>query len=99
MPTDMSEKGLETLIVESLIQNAKYEQGSSKDYDREHAVDIQKLCAFIVKTQPETAEYLDITEDNPKRVKFLHSLQGEIAKRGIIDDLRLGIKDGPKSID
>ena len=44
--TDTSEKGLETLIVESLINNAGYERGDSKDFDRDHAVDINKLFSF-----------------------------------------------------
>ena len=37
MPTtDTSEKGLETLIVESLTTDAHYAQGDPKDYDRDH---------------------------------------------------------------
>jgi hypothetical protein len=35
--TDTSEKGLETLILESLIQEAGYIQGRNEDYDRDHA--------------------------------------------------------------
>ena len=33
----------------------------------------------------------------PKRQQFLHRLQGEIAKRGVVDVLRHGIKHGPRS--
>ena len=47
MPTDISEKGLESLIVESLVSEAKYEPGQSKDYDRDYAVDLAKLVAFL----------------------------------------------------
>lgn len=46
MPTDTSEKGLETLIVASLVEEAGYQAGSPNDYDREHAVDTAKLMAF-----------------------------------------------------
>ena len=47
MPTDTSEKGLETLIVESLVNDAGYVQGSNADYSREHVVDLAKLRAFL----------------------------------------------------
>ena len=94
MFTDMSEKGLETLIVNSLINDAGYVQGDSKDYDREHAIDFAKLMEFVKVTQPKAFEALSLGEDTPKRTKFLHRLQGEIAKRGVIDVLRLGVSDG-----
>ena len=94
MFTDMSEKGLETLIVHSLINEAGYSQGDSKDYDREHAIDLAKLIEFVTVTQPKAFEALSLGEDTPKRTKFLNRLQGEIAKRGVIDVLRLGVSDG-----
>ncbi|KMY66192.1 DEAD/DEAH box helicase [Desulfocarbo indianensis] len=98
-PTDTSEKGLESLIVTSLVQEAGYVQGDSKDYDRDHAVDLAKLLQFLSATQPETLEQLGIDQEGPKRTQFLHRLQGEIAKRGVIDVLRGGIKHGPATID
>ena len=94
MFTDMSEKGLETLIVNSLINDAGYVQSDSKDYDREHAIDLVKLTEFVKITQPKAFEALSLGEDTPKRTKFLHRLQGEIARRGVIDVLRLGVSDG-----
>lgn len=100
MPTaDTSEKGLETLIVQSLIDESGYVAGDSKDFDREHAVDVAKLFDFLNATQPETVEALDIGSDGPKRQKFLHRLQGEVAKRGLIDVLRKGVKHGPSSVE
>ena len=38
--TDTCEKSVEALIVESLVNEATYRQGRSKDYDRDHAVDL-----------------------------------------------------------
>ncbi len=99
MFTDTSEKELETLIVESLINEAGYLPGESSDYDREHAVDGVKLLDFLNSTQPESVEALGLSEEGPKRTQFLHRLQGEIAKRGVIDVLRKGIKHGPVSVD
>ncbi|RLB90758.1 MAG: type I restriction endonuclease subunit R, partial [Deltaproteobacteria bacterium] len=99
MLTDTSEKGLETLIVESLVNEAGYQQGENSDYDRDHAVDLTKLLAFLKTTQPKAAHALELSEDGPMRTQFLHRLQGEIAKRGVIDVLRHGVKHGPVSVD
>lgn len=98
-PTDTSEKGLESIIVASLVEDAGYVQGDPQDYDREHAVDLAKLLQFLAATQPDTYEALGIDEEGPKRTQFLHRLQGEIAKRGVVDVLRGGIKHGPAHVD
>ena len=60
MTTDTSEKGLETLIVESLIHEAGYIPGRNEDYDRDHAVDLGHLLAFLKATQPQVVESLGI---------------------------------------
>ncbi len=96
--TDTSEAGLETTIVKSLIEEAGYQEGRPSDYDRSHAVDLAKLTAFIQATQPEIAERLNLEVDSPGRTQFLHRLQGEIAKHGIVDILHKGVKHGPDSI-
>ena len=76
-----------------------YVEGDPAGYDRAHAVDIAKLLAFLQTTQPKVVEQLALAEDGPKRQQFLARLQGEVAKRGVIDVLRNGIKHGPASID
>jgi type I restriction enzyme R subunit len=98
-PTDTSEKGLESIIVASLVEEAGYVQSDPQDYDREHAVDLAKLLQFLAATQPDSYEALGIDEEGPKRTQFLHRLQGEIAKRGVVDVLRGGIKHGPAHVD
>jgi len=97
-PTDTSEKGLESLIVASLVHDSGYVEGTSQDYDREHAVDLAKLRQFLMATQPKIYETLGIDREGSSRTQFLHRLQGEIAKRGIIDVLRKGINHGPCSV-
>jgi type I site-specific restriction-modification system R (restriction) subunit len=89
--TDTTEKGLEALIEQTLMLEAGYEAGNPNEYNREYAVDLTKLAAFIQKTQPEIAEKIGIYEDTPKRTKFLHRLQGEIARKGCIEVLRKGV--------
>jgi type I restriction enzyme R subunit len=112
-PTDISEKGLESLIVANLTgqvtpQSAAsglgisdghgeyrvgdYVQGDAADFDRDHALDLAKLLDFLRVTQPEVVEQFALEEDGPPRGQFLARLQGEIAKRGVIDVLRKGIK-------
>jgi type I restriction enzyme R subunit len=99
MPTDTTEQGLESLIVESLISEAGYERGDPADYDRDHALDFVKLAAFLENTQHKAAEHLSLGTDGPKRLQFLARLQGEIAKRGVVDVLRTGVHHGPVHVD
>ena len=47
MPTNTRESGLETLIVKGLVEQNGYEQGESKDYNREYAVDKSRLFRFL----------------------------------------------------
>ncbi|CDR33742.1 type I restriction endonuclease subunit R [Criblamydia sequanensis] len=99
MTTDTSEKGLEDLIFNYLTQQAGYEAGNNQDFDREHAFDLAKLSAFIRNTQPKVYEDLGLLEEGPRKTQFLNRLQGEIAKRGVVDVLRNGIKHQSHSID
>jgi len=73
--------------------------GNPNDYDREYAVDLAQLRAFLQVSQPKAAEALDLDQDSPVRRKFLARLQGEISKRGVIDVLRHGVKHGPVLLD
>lgn len=73
--------------------------GDWHDYDREFAVDLVQLAAFLKATQPDLVEALDLASASPVRQKFLARLQGEITKRGVIDLLRHGLKHGPLHID
>ena len=83
----------------ALYGGAGYVLGDPRDYDRDHAVDLVKLLAFLQTTQPRVCEQLDLTKDGPPRLKFLARLQGEIARRGVVDVLRKGIHHGPASVD
>ena len=75
-----------------------YRIGFSQDYDREYAVNLHHLREFLFATQPDVAESLDLEKDSPTRRSFLTRLQGEVAKRGVVDVLRNGIKHGPHDI-
>lgn len=98
MTTDTSEKGLESLIVADMT-GSDWIAGNPMDYDRVYCVDLAQLRTFLWATQPKIAEALDLDNDSPTRRKFLARLQGEISKRGVIDVLRHGVKDGPHNIE
>ncbi len=72
--------------------------GQPETYDREYCLDLAQLRCFLKATQPKVAEALDIYQDTPTRRKFLARLQGEISKRGVIDVLRRGIRDGAHDV-
>jgi type I restriction enzyme, R subunit len=76
-----------------------YIEGDPRDYDRDHAVDLDKLLSFLRATQPEKVEQLGLEEDGGGRRRFLARLQGEVAKRGVVDVLRGGVRHGPAALD
>jgi type I restriction enzyme, R subunit len=72
--------------------------GDPHDYDRAWTLDLVQFTEFVRATQPDLVGKLDLEDDSPTRQKFLGRLQGEIAKRGVIDVLRDGVKHGPHDI-
>jgi type I restriction enzyme R subunit len=107
--TDISEKGLEGIIVTSMTgrpwPNAPAEgegtgwlHGVPQDFDREWCVDLAHLTAFVSATQPKMVGALDLAKDSPARRQFLSRLSSEVSKRGVVDVLRNGVKHGPHEI-
>ena len=93
--TNTKESGLETLIVKWLVEHNGYEEGSNADYNKEYAIDETRLFRFLKDTQPDQMDKLGVFKSEQKKRQFLNRLQGELAKRGIIDVLRNGIKVYP----
>lgn len=104
-PTNVSEEGLESLIVASLTDagnletSGGYVPGDSRDFDCDYAVDLAKLLSFIGATQPKAFEQLGLGVAGPRRQQFLNRLQGEITRKGVIEILRSGIRHGPAEVD
>ena len=97
MPTDTSEKGLETRTV-NLLQESGWLPGENQDYLPAYCVDTAHLAAFLHDTQPETAQALQLDQDDNTRRQFLQRLHRQVSSRGIIDVLRKGIDHGAHSI-
>ena len=97
MPTDTSEKGLESLIFNSLVMDG-WLPGESNDYDQGACLDLAHLAAFLASTQPDTGSALSLDQDTPTRRQFLARLKSQIDSRGIIDVLRKGIQHQQHSI-
>ena len=76
-----------------------YVLGRASDYNRDVALDTVQLLAFLHATQPKAVDTLALAADGIKRTQFLHRLQGEITKRGVVDCLRRGVSHGPVHVD
>lgn len=96
--TNTNENGLEALIVDWLVKKNHYEKGSNADYNKEYAVDETRLFRFLNDTQLDQMDKLGVSGSEIKKRQFLNRLQGEIAKRGIIDVLRNGVKIYPADL-
>lgn len=61
-------------------------------------MDEVRLFRFLENTQPDEMDKLGVPGSDIKRTQFLDRLCGEIAKRGVIDVLRRGIKVYPANV-
>lgn len=96
--TDKTEKGFEMLIVNWLVDQNGYQQGTNEDYNKEYAIDETRLFRFLNDTQPKEMDKLGVNQSDQKKRQFLNRLSGEITRRGIIDVLRNGIKAYPADL-
>jgi hypothetical protein len=76
MPTDLSEKALETIIVQSLADDDGHSSGKQEDCDREHALDLRVLIEFIRITQPGAYESLSLETDIIRNLLPLYIING-----------------------
>ena len=72
MFTNTSEAGLESLIVKWLVEQNHYEQGQSRDYNTEYALDTVRLFLFLKDTQPDNVEELQLETNPQKKAQFLN---------------------------
>lgn len=96
--TNVKESGLESLLVNWLVNHNGYEQGQNRDYNTEYALDTTRLFRFLKNTQPDAMKKLQLETNPQKTAQFLARVRDEITKRGIVDVLRKGIKAYPASL-
>lgn len=90
--TDMTEKGLETIMVGYLRDHNGYEEGQSADFDREYTLDPGRVERFIRSTQPEKVERTMCFGVESQRRNFFRRLSDKIAADGITNVLRKGFR-------
>lgn len=93
MTSDITEKGLENIIYQSLIHDSQYSPGNSTDYHRTYCLDTAKLSQFLHNTQPE--KLAEISNYHGARKKKLYErFHRQIEEKSIVNILRQGIKTG-----
>ena len=92
MPTNIKENGFETLIVEYLVSQNGYEEGSNEDYNKTYAIDETRLFRFLNETQKQKMDELRILESEIEKKKFLDRLSKKISDNGVIAIIRSGFK-------
>ena len=92
MPTDVSEKQLETILVEYLRDVHKYEQGVSDDYSKDYALDTARVKRFLLSTQRQKVENTGCFASEISERKFFMELAKQLANRGVTDVLRKGFR-------
>ena len=92
MPTDVSEKQLETILVEYLRDVQGYEQGVSDDYSKDYALDTARVKRFLLSTQRQKVENTGCFASEISERKFFMELAKQLANRGVTDVLRKGFR-------
>ena len=92
MPTNISENGLETIIVAYLRDQHGYEEGTSQDYNKTFALDTERVKRFILATQKQKAENVQCFANGMAEQRFFVELAKQLTKRGVTDVLRKGFR-------
>lgn len=92
MPTDTSEKQLETILVNYLRDVHHYEQGVTEDYSKDYALDTERVKRFLLSTQKQKVENTGCFANEISERKFFTELNKQLANRGISDVLRKGFR-------
>ena len=92
MPTDVSEKQLETLLVDYLREVHQYEQGVSEDYSKDYALDTERVKRFLMATQKKKVDNTACFASEVSERKFFTELSKQLANRGVTDVLRKGFR-------
>ena len=92
MPTIVSEKQLETILVDFLRDVQGYEQGVSEDYSKDYALDTARVKRFLLSTQKKKVDNTGCFASEISERKFFAELAKQLANRGVTDVLRKGFR-------
>ena len=92
MATDTSEKNLETILVSYLRDVQGYEEGVSDNYNKDYALDTERVKRFILSTQKKKVENTACFASEMSERRFFAELSKQLANRGITDVLRKGFR-------
>lgn len=73
--SNTKEDGLESIIVNWLVNQNDYEQGTNIDYNRDYAIDETRLFRFLQDTQPDALEKLGVFKTDIKKKLYLSTLK------------------------
>ena len=93
MPTNIGELNFESQIILAYLRdNNGYEEGVTTDYNKDYALDPERVKRFILATQKEKAENTSCFSSALAERRFFTELNNQLAKRGVTDVLRKGFR-------
>lgn len=92
-PEDLKEKCLEADIERYLLTEGGYTKGNQATYDKEKALDLDTLIAFICDSQPKEWEKFVRKYGDKAKAQLYKTMQKDIVNYGLIHTLRTGIND------
>ncbi|NBK91044.1 type I restriction endonuclease subunit R [bacterium 1XD21-13] len=90
---DTKEKRFESDIESYMLTQGGFTKGDLKTYDREKAIDLPKLIAFVQKTQPKQWERYERNYGTDAEKKFYKRFQESVDTFGLLHVLRHGFED------
>lgn len=92
MPSNTKENGFETLIVDTLVNSNGYEQGITTEYNKQYAIDEDRLFRFLMSTQKKAMDELHILDSDLEKDRFFKQLDKKLKSDGVIELLRKGLR-------
>ena len=92
MVSNISEKGLQKIILTHLRDHKGYEEGSTNDFDKVYALDTERIKRFLIATQKQKVENTACFASPVSERKFFTSLAQQLSTRGVTDVLRKGFR-------
>lgn len=83
---------METILVSYLRDKHGYEEGVSDDYNKNYALDTERVKRFLLSTQKQKVENTACFASEVSERKFFTELAKQLANRGVTDVLRKGFR-------